>query len=306
MGYIVHDIIFNAEDLEQLGTKEKFWFREHSETLKWLFKFSRENTGEHWSEKVAEQLCEKLKIPHVSYDLAICDGKFGIISPNVVPEGCRMVMGNEILHKDSPSEYPQPLAQGEKFVKVREHTITRVLGCLDQSGIQPPQIDMDTNGLNAGDVFCGYLLLDALISNQDRHHENWAIILDNSSGEKFLCPTYDHAASLGRELLDKEREERMKTKDENRKICNFVKKARSQLFHLKTDKKALSTVDAFFASVKKREIAKEHWLKKLNELSDDSIRTIFSEIPDDVITQSSRDFATLMVLENKKRLLSYE
>lgn len=53
--FTVHAITPSAEDLEQLGTKEKFWFHfPENPELSWLFKYSRTNTGEHWSEKVAE------------------------------------------------------------------------------------------------------------------------------------------------------------------------------------------------------------------------------------------------------------
>ena len=37
---------------EQMGSKEKFWFRK-PDGADWLFKFPKENTGEHWSEKIA-------------------------------------------------------------------------------------------------------------------------------------------------------------------------------------------------------------------------------------------------------------
>jgi len=65
MSYEVKGINVNPDDLEQLGTKEKFWFWFKGGNVKWLFKYSRANTGEHWSEKVAEQLCKALEIPHV-------------------------------------------------------------------------------------------------------------------------------------------------------------------------------------------------------------------------------------------------
>lgn len=187
-----------ANDLEQLGTKEKFWFYYSHDTVNLqLFKYSRPGTGEHWSEKCAAELCHLLNIPHASYDLAKCNDRFGVVCQNLIPVGFRMVMGNEVLHS-STADYPQPLQPGEKPVRVREHTVTRVLGCLDKESIQPPPSSYVLDGLNAADVFCGYLMLDALISNQDRHHENWAIMLNNETGEQFLCPTYDHAASLGR------------------------------------------------------------------------------------------------------------
>ncbi|EGR0778222.1 hypothetical protein EW121_05875 [Vibrio cholerae] len=288
---------------EQLGTKEKFWFAFKGANVQTLFKYSRENTGEHWSEKVAEQLCKKLGIPHVSYEMAQMNERMGVITNNIIPDMCRMIMGNEVLHADSPTAYPKPEEKTQQFVRVKEHTVSRVLGCLDKSDIEPPSWE-SVQGLNAGDVFCGYLLLDALISNQDRHHENWAIVINVQTQRKYLCETYDHAASLGRELLDAERQERLLTNDRNRKVETFVTKARSELFKLKTDKKPLLTTDAFFVSIEKREKAKQFWLDRLIKLTDADIRGIFDSIPTEVISELAREFAYQMVLENKKRLLA--
>jgi hypothetical protein len=308
MTFEIKRLNVNADDLEQLGTKEKFWFRFKGASINWLFKYSRENTGEHWSEKIAEELCKSLGIPHVKYELAEMQitKRMGVVSPNIIPETCRMVMGNEVLHTDSPSIYPEPVKNTQQFVRVKEHTIQRVLGCLDLSPIEPPPNWASIESLNAGDVFCGYLLLDALISNQDRHHENWAIVLNVETKAMYLCETYDHAASLGRELLDAERTERLTTKDSNRNIKKFVQKARSELFKLKTDTKPLLTADAFFHAVEKRDAAKFFWLNKLRALTNEKINDIFSNIPDEVISNVARDFALQMVLENKKRLLEDE
>lgn len=69
-----------ASDLEQLGTKEKFWFSYmDTEPRLWLFKFSRVGTGEHWSEKCAAELCHLLGIPHAEYELALTDGRYGVM-----------------------------------------------------------------------------------------------------------------------------------------------------------------------------------------------------------------------------------
>ncbi|MBE4200895.1 hypothetical protein HJ090_00920 [Vibrio parahaemolyticus] len=304
MAFEIKRLNVSPDDLEQLGTKEKFWFRFKGGNVRWLFKYSRENTGEHWSEKVAEQLCKELGIPHVSYEMAQMNERYGIVSPNVIPENCRMIMGNEVLHKDSPSTYPKPVKDTQQFVRIKEHTVQRVLGCFDLSGVLPPKDWDSIKGLNAGDVFCGYLMLDALISNQDRHHENWAIVIDSETKERYLCETYDHAASLGRELLDTEREDRLKTNDKNRKVEKFVQKARSELFKLKTDRKPLLTIDAFFISVEKREHAKIFWLERLRALTDDKIRAIFNNIPTEVISDVARTFSLQMVLENKKKVIS--
>ena len=42
--------------IEQLGSKPKFWFRLEGDEQPWLFKFTRENTGEDWSEKIASEV----------------------------------------------------------------------------------------------------------------------------------------------------------------------------------------------------------------------------------------------------------
>jgi len=300
----IYEITGDSIDYEPLGTKEKFWFIHKENDSKWLFKYSTAGTGEHWSEKIAEQLCELLEIPHVQYEIAKCNGRLGVISKNIVKDNSRMVMGNEVLHNHSPGIYPTPTDRNEETVRVREHTVTRVLGTLDKN-ISPPETTVNINGLNAGDVFCGYLMLDVLISNQDRHHENWAII---SSGDKnSLCPTYDHAASLGRELLDKRRNLwlSVESTDErvDRSMRNFVSKAKSELFKSPSDKSRLTTLDAFLLAVERREGAKLHWLSKLEPLTYEAIASLFNRVPDEVITQSAREFGIQMVVENRKRLL---
>lgn len=297
-------------DLEQLGTKEKFWFSGKNDgELDSLFKFSREDTGEHWSEKCAAELCDLLEIPHAHYDIAKYKNRFGVITRNIIPANFRMVMGNEVLHSKTTG-YPVPLQTGEKPVSVRQHTITRVLGCLDNESILPPPVgNYDLGKLNAAGVFCGYLMLDALISNQDRHHENWAIMLNNDTGEQFLCPTYDHAASLGREMRDEELKKRLETNDKGYQIPFFVRKARSQLYRVKADtladrkQKPLTPVEAFQCAVEDRDVARDHWLAKLRALTENSITGVFNRVPKSCITEYARTFAIEMVMENRRRLL---
>lgn len=305
--YNVISMFFPKESMEWLGTKEKFWFRfNHDDDTAWLFKYSRPNTGEHWSEKIAERLCNSLAIPHAEYQLATLGEKFGVVSKKLVGSDFRLVMGNEVLHGQAPGVYPVPEVSPTKYTKVREHTIARVMYCLDKTGVNPPETSYDLEDLNAGDVFCGYLMLDALIGNQDRHHENWAIILDQTTGSRFLCPSYDHAASLGRELTDEKRAMKLNTKDVNQTLKIFVRKAKSQLFRTNSDSHSLSTLDAFFHAVEKRDRAKRFWLNKLGQLNEQDIFEIFSKVPDIIMSGVAKEFAYQMVVENRKRLLSYE
>ena len=70
--------------LEQLGTKTKFWYRDQ-DGRRVLFKEGRPGTGENWAEKVCCELCGFLDIPHANYDLAIWKDKQGVVSPSFVP-----------------------------------------------------------------------------------------------------------------------------------------------------------------------------------------------------------------------------
>ncbi|MGH3697301.1 MAG: hypothetical protein ACRDRX_25505 [Pseudonocardiaceae bacterium] len=60
--------------------------------------------------------------------------------------------------------------------------------------------------LTAVEVFAGYLALDAWVANQDRHDQNWAVLRQAAApGELRLASSYDHASSLGFNLLDARR-----------------------------------------------------------------------------------------------------
>lgn len=51
------------------------------------------------------------------------------------------------------------------------------------------------SGLSSAlDVFAGYVLLDAWIANQDRHHENWGALRMGTA--LYLAPSFDHGAAL--------------------------------------------------------------------------------------------------------------
>jgi hypothetical protein len=179
-----------ADSLEQLGTKPKVWF--HQEELgRCLFKVGRPNTGDDWSEKVACELCRLLGIPHASYDLAIWRGDRGVISPSFVPPGGWLVHGNELLAK-LEAGYP-----ATRSYHVRQHRLRAVLAVMRQHRIVKPPLGWELPpGIGrAIDVFVGYLMFDAWIGNQDRHHENWSLLVAPDRGI-HLAPTYDHASSL--------------------------------------------------------------------------------------------------------------
>jgi hypothetical protein len=73
------------------------------------------------------------------------------------------------------------------------------------AGVAPPDPDVPPH-VTAFDVFAGYLLLGALVANQDRHEENWAVLRPlPGQGPVTLAGSYDHGSSLGFNLTDQRR-----------------------------------------------------------------------------------------------------
>ena len=286
----------SSTQLEQLGTKAKFWYQ-IDENHKALFKIGRPGTGENWSEKVCCEVASALGLPHAKYELALWRGKKGIVSPSLVPNNGRLILGNELLTKVYNTYDPAIRYKTTQHILRRVNAVLQVPTVGMPSGwISPPQVT------NATGVFSGYLLLDALVCNQDRHHENWGLISIPEQG-LVLAPTFDHASSLGRNETDENRSKRLKTKDRGFSVESYVEKARSGFFENITSKKAMSTLDAFRECAKANVEAGQYWLERLNALKDSDFSDILNDVPDNFISSEARDFAHAMLRINRNRLL---
>jgi hypothetical protein len=293
---IIH--IKNYDEIEQIGTKEKFWFYDEQDRVRQLFKIGRSGTGENWSEKVTSELAHLLNIPCATYDFAIWNDKEGVVSPSFVPQQGWLVHGNEILAKIIEN-YPS-----YQLYKVREYKLNTVLDIMNMLNIKLPiGYNQNANIQNISDLFMGYLMFDCWISNPDRHHENWGFIFDVINNSFHLAPTYDHASGLGCRISDKERNERLKTKDKGYSVAAFVKRAKSAFFD-DTKLKQLKTIDAFLVAAKHNPKAALFWLNELENLSQDQIENIFAEVPEHLISNAAINFALAILDENKIRLVN--
>jgi len=254
-----------SEKVEAMGTKEKFWF--HDPDLgPLLFKFSRTETGEHWAEKLAAEIADCAGIPHARYELARCAGRPGVVSVPFLDARDRrefLIHGNEILSARDGS-YPTG-SDAPKF-GVSRHTVDAVFSAIGGETIALPREWQPLDGVStASEVFVGYLLLDALVGNTDRHHENWGYVeCANDSGlrARHLAPTYDHASSLGRELSDDERVRRLATKDRGYSVEAYAtrSRARSALYQRPEDIEPLTMLGAFVAAGQRYRDAARAWI----------------------------------------------
>ncbi|MBI1422100.1 MAG: phosphatidylinositol kinase [Gammaproteobacteria bacterium] len=292
-----------STQLEQLGTKAKFWYRDDNNNSM-LFKQGRPGTGENWSEKVCCEICKKLNLPHAEYNFAAYRGVIGVITPNFVPENCRLILGNELLSKfvegyDTTQTY-----------STSQHTLRRVIALLKLLSSAPNRfalhepIDwvMPHQVGNVIGIFVGYLLLDALVGNQDRHHENWGIITSPESG-LTLTPTFDHASSLGRNETDENRLARLNSKDHLRSVEHYVSRARSGFYPSTSSRKAYTTMEAFAEIAKMNSNACRYWLEQLRLMQRIDFDHILAEVPNSEISDVAREFALRMLDTNKSRIL---
>jgi hypothetical protein len=284
-----------------MGTKPKFWLSRDGET--WLFKASRPGTGEHWAEVIAAGLAELLGLPHAHYELASWQDKDGVVVPgvvtrNFVAEGYDLVHGNQLLAERDPN-YPPA---GKRYIRTRQHTIDAVRAVLGAQDVAFPIGWTPIPGIAAAlDVFAGYLLLDAWIGNTDRHHENWALVVDPSNDSWHLAPTFDHASSLGAHVSDDEKRRRLESNDATYRVEGYVQRsdARSALYRREGEARALPLLDTFRAWGGNG----GPWLARLDSVGDASIEELIGRVSASEMSGPARAFAREMLRINKGRIL---
>lgn len=291
----------DADDVETLGTKPKFWWF-NSVGKRLLFKADDRGTGEDWAEKIACHLCELLGIPHVDYELAqeyeqSVAKRHGVICENISPAPLSLVLGNQLLFERDES---YPLDSRAKY-KVRQHTVAAIVEVLG-SVKPPPGWQADGAIQSALDVFIGYVMLDAWIANQDRHHGNWGAIRD-VAGDLFLSPTFDHGAALARLLTDDERSERISTRDKNRTVENYVTRAKSACYADVSSEKPMGTLDCFTAFAAYSTEAAKVWMDRLRNADRGCVCEIVDRVPATRMSPLAKQFTLKLLQANQQRIL---
>ncbi len=281
---------------EPLGTKPKRWLRKlgHDERSdeRWLMKDATYSTradgtkylkGDDWAERIAGGIADCLRIPAARTELVVrqfdTDDRLGVISRSVVEEHEELVLGNQLL--------AQPVSRDQR----EGYTIGAVFKALEDVNA-PPGVE---GGLSVWDVFAGYLLLDALIGNTDRHEQNWAVIVGGESLR--LAPSFDHASSLGFLLDPRERERRLTTRDLGYVPEAWADRAKSE-FEGKPH-----PVDVFHEAHGMLDTrARGRWLERCGDI-DRLIEPIWL-VPDHRMSSPAREFAERVMRRNHQRLLA--
>jgi hypothetical protein len=245
-----------------------------------LLKLARPNTGEDWSEKVAFELAKHLRIPCPRVELAQWEQRWGVLCWDFLGrhycKGVRssvqsLIHGNELLLDRDPT-YP-----AKESYRVPAHAISAVYDVLrnvDHMGHENILGDERGSGF---DMFVGYLMLDALIGNTDRHHENWGVVPARGQ-PRILAPTYDHASSLGRELSDAKRQARLEDSGQGT-VESYALKT-TAAFWSEAEGKLLTPREALLAAGRIRPQALAAWQSRFATLPVDTLGSIVDRIPD--------------------------
>jgi len=297
----VINVAVSAEEiLEPLGTKPKFWFRD-STLGRSLCKIVRPNTGEDWSEVVAAGIASLMGLPHAEYHLATYAGKRAGVTPSVVRANEGLVLGNELLVSIDTS-----YDVGAARFRQTAHTVTLVFAAIESltqlslpRGWVAPAV-----ASTPAELFVGYLALDALVGNTDRHHENWGIIGSFEDGNVIvrLAPTFDHASSLGCHELDERKAQRLCSKDHQFTCAAFAARARSCFFRNPADKKPMGPLEAFIEAARRHPTAARHWVDQINAITEPEMAILLGEVPLDRLSTVSRQFALELLMANQRRI----
>ena len=289
--------LYNVEDVqadwmfrsESLGSKKKFWYRQPGEGNRdWLFKFPQPHTGQHWAEKIAAEISRSIGIRHARVELAVLDGQRGSVTESFAGPAIDLWHGNQVL-TGADHEYDP-----EATFHHSSHTLERIWAALDHVFKDPEW------ARRAKVTIADYIVLDAVIGNTDRHHENWGILRRRVRGRWFarMAPSFDHASALGRELLDQRRERLL---DEDR-VGGYAERGRGGIYWSEADEQAPSPLELV------RRAADAHGeilhvpLSRLEQLDERGIQTIVRRVPGDWMSPLARRFAVALALYNLSEL----
>jgi hypothetical protein len=173
---LIEDVsVWSVVDIAAEGSDAKEWLADPYYD-RWLGKpaVTADNgvqQGEDWSEWLAAEVATGLVVPHATIRLATRNGVPAALSRSLRGSGEELQAG-AVLLQGVPGFVPRSKPR-------TGHNLPNIRAVLKD--MTTPQSWAGPNGAGAAfGVFCGYLVLDALIAYTDRHEENWAVVRPRS------------------------------------------------------------------------------------------------------------------------------
>ncbi|MGW4827745.1 hypothetical protein ACWEOG_09215 [Amycolatopsis japonica] len=288
--------------IEPRGAEEKTWLEEppsgDAEPRRWLFKpITRHDwgdQGEDWAEKITSEVGNLLQIPCAPIELATRDDERGLISLDLAPRPFQLFTGMLVM----PAVVPGYQVGADRVKGRPGHSLANIRQALEDC-IPPPDAKVPA-GFSAFDVFVGYLMMDALVANRDRHDENWAILRPADPDlPDMLCGAYDHGSSLGYNLRDVDRQRKI----DNREVAAWVMKGTAWRFEHESGGKPPTLVQlASEALSLVNPTVRTYWIGQLEAAETDDLVNVVLKTPG--MSDPARTFASEVLRLNRERLLN--
>ena len=319
--YTIVDIVDAGDAREPRGSRTKFWVRFVGEADRWLLKFPRPNTGEHWAEKVASEIghligveCAEVElaryfgpsvIGHEEADAAddsefLPEGELATICKSFLPSEDDAAWAVGAFHGWEVLQYEVPGYDTERVRGQRDHNVRNIVRVVHEL-MTDEQMNPRPGWEHLLEQLASYALLDGLIGNTDRHHENWMVAYVPEGNDTILecMSSYDHASSLGRELTDDRRRHYL----ESDRIPTYLRKGRGGVYGGKRRGPAPSPLALAEALCRWKPDFTCGTLERIEDLTDGRIRTAIGRVPPEFMSDVAREFAVQVVRTSRQALL---
>ena len=317
---------------ESKGSRRKFWISIEDEPNTWLLKYPRSNTGEHWAEKVAAEVgsligvhCAGVELAEVggelvtvceSFDIGTWYDLYDYVDESIEPfDEASIDFGTINWHTGlNPSESMEPtFFEGwfvleltvdgydvEKRFGQRDHNVDNIVMAVKRFVQRFTEDWNDQADAILRDV-ASYAILDGLIGNTDRHHENWMLKLERKRGQVWVsaAPSYDHASSLGRELNDKARQRMLRENG----VSRYLRRGRGGVYDDGTRQRAPSPLELAKNLCQQWPAYTGKTLDAIAVARDDDFRTIVDMVPSEFMSATAKEFAYRSLITSKTELL---
>ncbi|PRO66357.1 HipA domain-containing protein [Alkalicoccus urumqiensis] len=276
--YNITDISNWTDDysLQVSGTREKYWLKpDTGEDKRYLFKVPKVSNGEIWAEKVSSELGKELHLKMMHVEFAEQKERKGVILENFISNTEVMADGGEILSSILDEFNPWSLEQ---------YSIENII-----TSLQPYNLEKD---------FIALCFFDSLIANQDRHCENWAIVLGH--GSPVFSPIYDNGASLGFNAGHQKLEKLIK---DERMFKGFTNRSKT-LIEVEGKKKPkvlelLNYLNVHYPSYTKDEIS------RIESMDPARLRDILNNVPVEVMSDLEKEWVVKLVTYRKHWMVEW-
>ena len=299
--YPIMHLPISSGEIENRGARRKSWVTLGEDGTQWLLKYPRPNTGEHWAEKVASEIGRLFGINTTRVELARAGGELATICKSFLVEAeapaqdadsfAGRLHGSEFFNIVVPGYDPDIVWSN------RAHNVKTIVSAIAQAGNSTGV----PNWMELLAELFSFALLDALVGNTDRHHDNWMLLFSVRRGNLQLevAPSFDHASSLGRELTD---ERRRRILHSTNGVLNYLKRGRGGVFTRGTQRRAPSPLHLAQLLCKWNNELAGDWSSRLASVPDAEIWSTIDRIPPEFMSELAKRLAYELVVASRAEL----